>query len=315
MKILIYGAGVLGSLCAARLQSAGQEVWLLARGQRLEDLRQHGLVLENMVTDERSEMKVNVLETLGPDDAYDLIMVVVGKHQVPGVLPSLAANRCTPNILFVGNNAAGPDEYIRALTQERVLLGFLTAGGTTDGPVVRYAEGDESRKSTFTIGEVDGTITPRLEEIAEVLKSIGYNVVLCSNIDAWLKTHAALVAPLAGALTLAGGDNFSLARDRKNVRLAAKGIRESLHILQSKNIPLIPSAAKLYIRLPEFLLVFLMQWLLARKEVGYAFAHADKAKPEMALLIHELLTLGRGTNVSTPALARMRAGMGSTASQ
>jgi 2-dehydropantoate 2-reductase len=315
MKILIYGAGVLGSLCAARLQSAGQEVWLLARGQRLEDLRQHGLVLENMVTDERSEMKMNVLETLSPDDAYDLIMVVVGKHQVPGVLTSLAANRCTPNILFVGNNVAGPDEYIRALTQERVLLGFLTAGGTTDGPVVRYVEGDESRKSTFTIGEVDGTITPRLEEIAEVLKSIGYNVVLCSNIDAWLKTHAALVAPLAGALTLAGGDNFSMARDRKNVRLAAKGIRESLHILQSKNIPLIPSAAKLYIRLPEFLLVFLMQRLLARKGVGYAFAHADKAAPEMALLIAELLTLGRGTNVSTPALARMRAGMGSTASQ
>jgi 2-dehydropantoate 2-reductase len=305
----------LGSLCAARLQSAGQEVWLLARGQRLEDLRQHGLVLENMVTDERSEMKVNVLETLSPDDAYDLIMVVVGKHQVPGVLPSLAANRCTPNILFIGNNAAGPDEYIRALTQERVLLGFLTAGGTTDGPVVRYAEGDESRKSTFTIGEVDGTITPRLEEIAEVLKSTGYNMVLCPNIDAWLKTHAALVAPLAGALTLAGGDNFSLARDRKNVRLAAKGIRESLHILQSKNIPLIPSNAKLYIRLPEFLLVFLMQRLLARKEVGYAFAHADKAAPEMALLIAELLALGSGTNVPTPALARMRAGMESTASQ
>lgn len=69
MKILIYGAGVLGSLCVARLQSAGQEVWLLARGQRLEDLRQHGLVLENMVTDERSEMKVNVLETLGPDNS------------------------------------------------------------------------------------------------------------------------------------------------------------------------------------------------------------------------------------------------------
>lgn len=315
MKILICGAGVLGSLCAARLQSAGQEVWLLARGRRLEDLRQHGLVLENMVTDERSEMKVNVLETLSPDDAYDLIMVVVGKHQVPGVLPSLAANRSTPNILFIGNNAAGPDEYIRALTQERALLGFLTAGGTTDGPVVRYAEGDESRKSTFTIGEVDGTITPRLEEIAEVLKSIGYNVVLCPNIDAWLKTHAALVAPLAGALTLAGGDNFSLARDRKNVRLAAKGIRESLHILQAKNIPLIPSAAKLYIRLPEFLLVFLMQRLLARKEVGYAFAHADKAEPEMALLIAELLALGSGTNVPTPALARMRAGMESTASQ
>ncbi len=40
MKILFYGAGVLGSLYAARLQESGQEVSILARGQRL---AQHGL--------------------------------------------------------------------------------------------------------------------------------------------------------------------------------------------------------------------------------------------------------------------------------
>ena len=34
MKILFYGAGVLGSLFAARLQESGQEVSILARGQR-----------------------------------------------------------------------------------------------------------------------------------------------------------------------------------------------------------------------------------------------------------------------------------------
>ena len=49
MKILVYGAGVLGTLYAARLQDGGQDVSLVARGQRLADLRQHGLVLENMI--------------------------------------------------------------------------------------------------------------------------------------------------------------------------------------------------------------------------------------------------------------------------
>lgn len=34
MKILVYGAGVLGSLCAARLQYWGQDVTILARGTR-----------------------------------------------------------------------------------------------------------------------------------------------------------------------------------------------------------------------------------------------------------------------------------------
>ena len=33
MKLLIYGAGVLGSLYAARLHAAGHRVMLLARGQ------------------------------------------------------------------------------------------------------------------------------------------------------------------------------------------------------------------------------------------------------------------------------------------
>ena len=32
MRILVYGAGVIGSLYAAKLQAAGQEVTVLARG-------------------------------------------------------------------------------------------------------------------------------------------------------------------------------------------------------------------------------------------------------------------------------------------
>ena len=54
MKILVYGAGVLGSLYAARLQAAGQDVTLLARGQRRADLQQHGVMLENVVSAQRS---------------------------------------------------------------------------------------------------------------------------------------------------------------------------------------------------------------------------------------------------------------------
>jgi len=32
--------------------------------------------------------------------------------------------------------------------------------------------------------------------------------------DTWLKTHAALILPIAGALYLAGGDTLHLAKDR-----------------------------------------------------------------------------------------------------
>ncbi len=69
MRILFYGAGVLGSLYAARLQEARQEVSILARGQRLADIREHGIVLEDGDTGQRTTTCVNVVEQLAPDDA------------------------------------------------------------------------------------------------------------------------------------------------------------------------------------------------------------------------------------------------------
>ncbi len=47
MKTLIFGAGPTGSLYAARLFEAGHDITLLDRGQRLEDLRTHGVALED----------------------------------------------------------------------------------------------------------------------------------------------------------------------------------------------------------------------------------------------------------------------------
>src|SRR5919199_1129872 len=135
MHILVYGAGVLGSLYAARLHEAGHTITILARGQRLVDIRTHGLVLEDATTGRRTTTHVATVEQLAPEDAYDWVIVLVRKNQLPSVLPALAANRHTPNVLFMVNNAAGPDALLAALGRERVLLGFPGAGGTRAGYV------------------------------------------------------------------------------------------------------------------------------------------------------------------------------------
>ena len=74
-KILVYGAGPLGSLFAARLQQGGNDVSILARGQRLDDLREYGVVLVDVQTQEKSVTRVNIVEALAPKDAYDLVLV------------------------------------------------------------------------------------------------------------------------------------------------------------------------------------------------------------------------------------------------
>ena len=54
-----YGAGVIGSLYAAKLIKRGHDVTILARGERLSELSRYGLVIEHAITwvIERYEVK------------------------------------------------------------------------------------------------------------------------------------------------------------------------------------------------------------------------------------------------------------------
>ena len=74
--------------------------------------------------------------------------------------------------MFVGNNAAGPEELTSALGRDRVLLGFPGAAAlTTDGHTIRYLILSEREQPT-TIGEVDGESSPRVKAIAEGMEVI-----------------------------------------------------------------------------------------------------------------------------------------------
>ena len=88
MDILVYGAGVIGSVYAARLQQAGYHVSLLARGHRAVSLRIHGIQLENASTGKKTKTQVAVVEQLTPTDRYDVVIVTVRLDQLHSILPS-----------------------------------------------------------------------------------------------------------------------------------------------------------------------------------------------------------------------------------
>ncbi len=47
-RMLVIGAGVNGSICAAGLYDGGIDVTLLARGKRYEQVRDEGIVIEQL---------------------------------------------------------------------------------------------------------------------------------------------------------------------------------------------------------------------------------------------------------------------------
>jgi 2-dehydropantoate 2-reductase len=133
MNILVYGAGVIGTLYAARLRESGHRVTVLARGERLRDIRHYGLVLEDAVGGRQSTTRVDTTERLGADDQYDLALISVRRDQLESAMPDLLANRRIPTLLVMLNNPNGCINLAKAFGEERVVLGFPGAGGPGKG--------------------------------------------------------------------------------------------------------------------------------------------------------------------------------------
>jgi 2-dehydropantoate 2-reductase len=255
MKLLVYGAGVTGSLLAARLHEAGQDVSLLARGERLAALRRRGVQLAEEDSPAVRRIPVPVVEH--PAGGYDLTAVLVRTHQVDAVLESLAG--LEGDVLFLLSWAAGPEPLGAVIGPGRVLLGFPTAGGTMDGDVVRYrATRLLTRLVPMPIGEPDGRATPRLERIVRAFRAAGINARAEPQMDAWLKTHAAFAVPLGQAVNAAGGP-AALAGDPDAVRGMIRLMRQNL---AARPAPPVPRGFAALQTLPEGLLAAMLRRFL-----------------------------------------------------
>ena len=71
VRILIFGAGVIGSLYGALLAEAGYEVSVYARRRRLESMSQDGLLVKYKGKIRKASVKV--LSRLEAEDRYELV--------------------------------------------------------------------------------------------------------------------------------------------------------------------------------------------------------------------------------------------------
>ncbi|HEX3048823.1 MAG TPA: 2-dehydropantoate 2-reductase N-terminal domain-containing protein [Bacillota bacterium] len=294
LKILFYGAGVIGSLYASRLSNSGHEVTVLARGKRFQELQEYGIVIQKVTSTRPKVTPVTVVETLGPDDDYDLIVVPVRREQLPAIIPHLAVNKKAPSILIMVNNPLGYDDLQQALG-ERVCIGFPGAGGERDGFLIRYSLAPRLFQPT-TFGEINrapapGEITSRIKLIGALFREAGFPVALCRNIDAWQKTHVAWVCPVAEAIYQANGNVFQLAIRPELIHKMLRAIRENFRILEILRIPITPKRIKIWL-LPEFILTpFLMILFRTRFADNIIAKHANSAKEEMEQLAAEFASL------------------------
>jgi 2-dehydropantoate 2-reductase len=301
MRFLVYGAGNIGSLYAARLAQSSQEVTILARGTRFEQIRRRGIDLEDGVSGERTTTFVQVVDRLDPGDAYDVVLVILPKHKIAEVLPGLAANDRTPSVMFFGNNAVGAGAMTDAIGRDRVLLGFPGAAAVPRGGAIRYVI-TSAREQPTTIGELDGSKSARIVAIASALRAAGFPVSVCTNMDAWLKTHVAEILPTVCALYQAGGKPEQLASSDAALRLMVRSIREGYQVLRANGVPITPGNHRVVEWMPESVVLFLMRRMVKAETTAIKFGHAEQGRAEWHLLADEFRSLIEGVDVPTPAI-------------
>jgi 2-dehydropantoate 2-reductase len=304
-RVLVIGAGVNGSVCGVALQNAGMDVTVLARGKRYEELRDAGIVIEDPFKNKRSVTKVPVINRLDPNDLYDYVLVVVRKNQVADLLPVLAQNR-SPNIVFMTNNLSGPEELIRILGKDRVMMGFVFAGGKRDGDVIRAISGIGGGWISTPFGEIDGRITPRLRRLIGILCKAGLSAKASTDISNYLATHAALVAPVAALIIKYGCNTYALGRSTADLRLLVDALRETLAVLRASGVKIIPPMVNMVRIIPRFVLVAAMRVLFCTRfaEVGAGW-HCSQAPDEMRHLAMELQALVDQAGLPVPALRKV----------
>lgn len=304
MNILVYGAGVIGTLYAARLQEAGHQVTVLARSSRLAEIQRHGLVLEDVVSRAASITHVAIANQLRAEDSYDMALVAVWRDQLSDIMPDLTANRNIPTVLFMLNNPLGSAELVGALGADRVLLGFPGAGGALEDHVVHYVM---IAQQPTTLGEPNGKQTAGLCSTAKALRASGFRTRIDSDMDAWLRSHAFFVTSVSGAIYLAGGDCARLSRSQTLLKLMVSGVREGFHAVRALGGPIHPFALNvLFTWLPRPFAVHYWHRFFSNSLAEYVFArHVRHATGEMRTLAAECrLLLGR-SGIAASALNQL----------
>jgi hypothetical protein len=96
-----------------------------------------------------------------------LVLVIMRKNHALQILPVLAANQHTPNVLFLMSNAAGPGAMVGALGEERVLNGFPGSAGYRGSHVVHCLTGTEKTEGFRLTRTVIACVGSRIAELPD----------------------------------------------------------------------------------------------------------------------------------------------------
>jgi len=238
MRIAIIGAGGVGGYYGAKLAQAGHEVTLLARGEHLDAIRKNGMVIK----DHHSTFAVPIKATDRPEDlrGAEWAMLAVKSYSVAELTDVIVMLAKNGTAIVPALNGVTIAETLEAAGVPRGQI----VGGTTITNAHKLGPGvieRLSRRDRFAIGELDGTMSARVEAIAAALRSAGDEAVATREIvlELWLKFN--MLCACSAACGMARSDLGTIRDTELGRLLIDRAVREIAAVARALRIPIPPT--------------------------------------------------------------------------
>ena len=240
MKILIIGAGAIGTIYGYLLSKSGNQVCHYVKGTRYDKLKK-GINVE--LLDARDEKKPRLIEDLYKIDLrtdfsgnldYDFILVSMKHGSLESILKSFRDNNVKNTIVFF-NGVWRDITYVNDfISSDQYLWGYPVAGGNMnyENNLLKAAVLDH-----VVLNEINNSKTRRLESISNTFKEASIKVETPANIIHWVWIHMAINAGvISTCLKYGSASKFMDSLD--GLKEGILTIRETLKVAEARGVDL-----------------------------------------------------------------------------
>ncbi|HEY3310301.1 MAG TPA: 2-dehydropantoate 2-reductase [Anaerolineales bacterium] len=200
MKIAILGSGGVGGYYGGLLAMQGHEVVFVARGAHYQALRQNGLQVRSIHGD-FSVVPVKVTDDPAGIGENDLILFCVKSYDTDASAQKIkAVTGANTSVLSLQNGIDAAERIGKVIGMEHVLGGATWISSAIDAPG-HIKQVSDFRRIVF--GELDGSLSPRVQAIFEAFKATGVTVEISRDILTLLWTKYVFISSASsfGGLT------------------------------------------------------------------------------------------------------------------
>lgn len=243
MKIAVLGAGGVGGYFGGMLAHAGHQVHFIARGQHLDAIRAHGLVIENPQGD-RLSVQVAASDSSESAKGADLVIVAVKGWQLESSLP-LIAELCGPDtvVLPLLNGIEAPEILAGGLPSVTVLGGLCGIIAYIGEPgMIKHAAIDPF----IIFGALENVTTfdaavdkdAKLNEIEKTLGAADFRATLVDDVRLAMWRKYLFICPLSAVTSVARSTIGAVRDTPETLDLLDTLIDETIAVGQSEGVEL-----------------------------------------------------------------------------